>query len=54
MSLIEENKHVIMTIMFPALYRFSKKHWNQTVVALVYNVLQTFVEMNSERFNEQK
>lgn len=52
MSLIEENNAVIMPIMFPALYRISKEHWNQTIVALVYNVLKTFMEMNSKLFDD--
>ena len=52
MSLIEENSGVILPIMFPALYRISKEHWNQTIVALVYNVLKTFMEMNSKLFDE--
>lgn len=52
MSLMEENNHVIMPIMFPALYRISKEHWNQTIVALVYNVLKTFMEMNSKLFDD--
>jgi serine/threonine-protein phosphatase 2A regulatory subunit B' len=52
MSLIEENSNVILTIMFPALYRISKEHWNQTIVALVYNVLKTFMEINSQLFDE--
>lgn len=52
MSLIEENSNVILTIMFPALYRISKEHWNQTIVALVYNVLKTFMEINSKLFDE--
>uniref|UniRef100_A0A182MSC9 Serine/threonine protein phosphatase 2A regulatory subunit n=1 Tax=Anopheles culicifacies TaxID=139723 RepID=A0A182MSC9_9DIPT len=52
MSLIEDNNAVIMPIMFPALYRISKEHWNQTIVALVYNVLKTFMEMNSKLFDE--
>ena len=43
---------VIMPIMFPALYRISKEHWNQTIVALVYNVLKTFMEMNSRLFDD--
>lgn len=51
MSLIEENNQVIMPIMFPALYRISKEHWNQTIVSLVYNVLKNFMEMNSVLFN---
>jgi serine/threonine-protein phosphatase 2A regulatory subunit B' len=52
MSLIEENSTVVLTIMFPALYRISKEHWNQTIVALVYNVLKTFMEINSKLFDE--
>lgn len=52
MSLIEENSNVIMPIMFPSLYRISKEHWNQTIVALVYNVLKTFMEMNSKLFDD--
>ncbi|XP_021944277.1 serine/threonine-protein phosphatase 2A 56 kDa regulatory subunit epsilon isoform isoform X3 [Folsomia candida] len=51
MSLIEENNGVIMPIMFAALYRISKEHWNQTIVSLVYNVLKTFMEMNPDLFN---
>lgn len=41
-----------MPIMFPALYRMSKEHWNQNIVTLVYNVLKTFMEMNSKLFDE--
>lgn len=52
MSLIEENSNVILPIMFPNLYRISKEHWNQTIVALVYNVLKSFMEMNSQLFDE--
>jgi len=52
MSLIEENSNIILPIMFPSLYRISKEHWNQTIVALVYNVLKTFMEMNSILFDQ--
>ncbi|VDN06789.1 unnamed protein product [Thelazia callipaeda] len=52
LSLIEENIDQVMPIMFPALYRISKEHWNQTIVALVYNVLKTFMEMNGKLFDE--
>jgi len=52
MSLIEDNSSVTLPIMFPALYRISKEHWNQTIVALVYNVLKTFMEMNGKLFDE--
>ncbi|XP_076235287.1 serine/threonine-protein phosphatase regulatory subunit widerborst isoform X1 [Calliopsis andreniformis] len=52
MSLIEENNHVIMGIMFPALYKISKEHWNHTIITLVYNVLKTLMEMNNKLFDE--
>ena len=52
LSLIEENSVVIMPLMFPALYRISKEHWNQTIIALVFNVLKTFMEVNSKLFDE--
>ena len=35
-----------------SLCRISKEHWNQTIVALVYNVLKTFMEMNSRLFDD--
>ncbi|XP_076873778.1 serine/threonine-protein phosphatase 2A 56 kDa regulatory subunit alpha isoform [Brachyhypopomus gauderio] len=52
LSLIEENVDKILPIMFGSLYRISKEHWNQTIVALVYNVLKTLMEMNSVLFDE--
>merc|ERR1712062_735625 len=52
MSLIDENSNTILPIMFSCLYRISKEHWNQTIVALVYNVLKTFMEMNSRLFDD--
>ncbi|CAK5027735.1 unnamed protein product [Meloidogyne enterolobii] len=52
LSLIEDCSIHVMPIMFPALYRISKEHWNQTIVALVYNVLKTFMEMNGKLFDE--
>ncbi|CAI4222535.1 unnamed protein product [Auanema sp. JU1783] len=52
LSLIEDTSTQVMPIMFPALYRISKEHWNQTIVALVYNVLKTFMEMNGKLFDE--
>lgn len=51
-SLIEENQAVVMPIMFPALFRVSKEHWNQAILTLVYNVLKTFMEMNSSLFED--
>ncbi|XP_058881294.1 serine/threonine-protein phosphatase 2A 56 kDa regulatory subunit alpha isoform-like isoform X2 [Acipenser ruthenus] len=52
LSLIEENIDKILPIMFGSLYRISKEHWNPTIVALVYNVLKTLMEMNSTLFDD--
>uniref|UniRef100_A0A8C7W3K0 Serine/threonine protein phosphatase 2A regulatory subunit n=1 Tax=Oncorhynchus mykiss TaxID=8022 RepID=A0A8C7W3K0_ONCMY len=58
MSLIEENSSVILPIMFASLYRISKELLAQyrknkvAIVALVYNVLKAFMEMNSTLFDE--
>ncbi|XP_056150283.1 serine/threonine-protein phosphatase 2A 56 kDa regulatory subunit alpha isoform isoform X2 [Lampris incognitus] len=52
LSLIEENIDKILPIMFNSLYQISKEHWNPTIVALVYNVLKTLMEMNSTLFDE--
>lgn len=51
LSLIEEHSAAILPIMFSSLYQISKEHWNQTIVSLVYNVLKTFMEMNTEVFD---
>ena len=37
MSLISDNASVILPIMFPALYKNSKSHWNKTIHGLIYN-----------------
>ncbi|XP_031437024.1 serine/threonine-protein phosphatase 2A 56 kDa regulatory subunit alpha isoform [Clupea harengus] len=52
LSLIEENIDKVLPIMFGSLYRISKEHWNPTIVALVYNVLKSLMEMNSTLFDE--
>jgi serine/threonine-protein phosphatase 2A regulatory subunit B' len=52
MSLISENSNVILPIMFPALYRNSKTHWNKTIHGLIYNAIKLFMEMNQKLFDE--
>ncbi|XP_048840803.1 serine/threonine-protein phosphatase 2A 56 kDa regulatory subunit alpha isoform [Brienomyrus brachyistius] len=52
LSLIEENIDMILPVMFGSLYRISKEHWNSTIVALVYSVLKTMMEMNNTLFDE--
>merc|ERR1712037_750581 len=52
MSLISDNASVILPIMFPALYKNSKSHWNKTIHGLIYNALKLFMEMNSRLFDD--
>ncbi|CAF1034527.1 unnamed protein product, partial [Adineta ricciae] len=52
MSLITENTAVILPIMFPALYKNTKTHWNKTIHGLIYNALKLFMEMNHKLFDE--
>jgi len=52
MSLISDNASTIVPIMFPALYKNSKSHWNKTIHGLVYNALKLFMEMNQKLFDE--
>merc|ERR1719204_813979 len=52
MSLISDNAPTILPIMFPALYRNSKNHWNKTIHGLIYNALKLFMEMNQKLFDE--
>ena len=52
MSLVGDNAAVILPIMFPALYKNSKSHWNKTIHGLIYNALKVFMEMNQSLFDE--
>ncbi len=52
MSLIGDNAAVILPIMFPALYKNSKSHWNKTIHGLIYNALKLFMEMNQKLFDD--
>ncbi|XP_078000818.1 serine/threonine-protein phosphatase 2A 56 kDa regulatory subunit gamma isoform-like isoform X1 [Glandiceps talaboti] len=52
MSLINDNAQVILPVMFPALYKNSKAHWNKTIHGLIYNALKLFMEMNQKLFDE--
>lgn len=52
LSLISDNAQTILPIMFPALYKNSKSHWNKTIHGLIYNALKLFMEMNQKLFDE--
>ncbi|KAI9020091.1 phosphatase 2A regulatory B subunit-domain-containing protein [Phycomyces nitens] len=51
-SLMAENINVIMPIVFPALYKTSKSHWNKTILGLVYTALKLCMEINPVLFDE--
>ncbi|CAO3623217.1 unnamed protein product [Cunninghamella echinulata] len=51
-SLIAENIHIVMPIIFPALYRTSKTHWNKTILGLVYTALKLCMDINPAMFDE--
>jgi len=52
MSLISDNAATIVPIMFPALYKNSRSHWNKTIHGLIYNALKLFMEMNQKLFDD--
>ncbi|KAL7754256.1 serine/threonine-protein phosphatase 2A 56 kDa regulatory subunit delta isoform [Sorochytrium milnesiophthora] len=51
-NLISENVNTILPIMFPALYKNSKSHWNRTIHGLIYTALKLFMEINPKLFDE--
>ncbi|KZT44079.1 protein phosphatase 2A regulatory B subunit [Sistotremastrum suecicum HHB10207 ss-3] len=51
-NLMGDNLSVILPIVFPALYKNSKSHWNRTIHGMVYNALKLFMEINPEMFDE--
>ena len=52
MSLIAENRHTILPIIFEALEKNIKCHWNQAINGLTANVRRMFQEMDAELFEE--
>ena len=51
-NLMNENIESILPIMFPALYKNSKSHWNRTIHGLIYNALKMFMEMSPKLFDD--
>ena len=51
-GLIAENKDVIIPIIFEALEKNMKGHWNQAVHGLSENVRRMFMEMDNDLFEE--
>ncbi|XP_057491123.1 serine/threonine protein phosphatase 2A 57 kDa regulatory subunit B' theta isoform-like isoform X1 [Actinidia eriantha] len=51
-NLIKQNRKVILPIIFPALERNARKHWNQAVQSLTLNVRKIFCDIDLELFEE--
>jgi serine/threonine-protein phosphatase 2A regulatory subunit B' len=51
-SLIAQNRSVILPIIFAALEKNIQSHWNQAVHGLTVNVRKMFLEMDADLFEE--
>ncbi|KAK6928472.1 Protein phosphatase 2A, regulatory B subunit, B56 [Dillenia turbinata] len=51
-NLIKQNRKVILPIIFPALERNARGHWNQAVQSLTLNVRKIFSDTDPELFEE--
>ncbi|KAL8038780.1 hypothetical protein ABFX02_11G130300 [Erythranthe guttata] len=51
-NLIKQNRKVILPIIFPALERNARSHWNQAVQSLTLNVRKIFSDVDPELFEE--
>lgn len=52
LSLVSDNTPVILPLIFPALYRNSKSHWNKTIHGLIYNAMKIFMEIDGPLFDD--
>lgn len=51
-NLIIQNRKVILPIIFPALEKNTRNHWNQAVRSLTLNVRKIFDDLDPELTNE--
>ncbi|XP_042036189.1 serine/threonine protein phosphatase 2A 57 kDa regulatory subunit B' theta isoform-like [Salvia splendens] len=51
-NLIKQNRKVILPIIFPALERNARSHWNQAVQSLTLNVRKIFSDTDPELYEE--
>ncbi|KAK9468822.1 phosphatase 2A regulatory B subunit-domain-containing protein [Lipomyces arxii] len=51
-SLMSENMETILPIMFSALYRNARGHWNRTIHTMVCNAVKMFMELSPALFEE--
>lgn len=51
-NLIKENRKVILPIIFPALEKNARSHWNQAVHSLTLNVRKIFYDLDPDLLKE--
>lgn len=51
-NLIKQHRKVILPIIFPALERNTRNHWNQAVHSLSLNIRKIFYDLDPELFKE--
>ncbi|KAL1366626.1 serine/threonine protein phosphatase 2A 59 kDa regulatory subunit B' eta isoform [Arachis ipaensis] len=51
-SLIKQNRKVILPIIFPALEKNTRNHWNQVVHSLTLNVRKIFYDLDPDLFKD--
>ncbi|KAJ4837320.1 hypothetical protein Tsubulata_048510 [Turnera subulata] len=51
-NLITQNRKVILPIIYPALEKNARSHWNQAVRSLTLNVRKIFEDLDPQLFNE--
>ncbi|EDQ89224.1 uncharacterized protein MONBRDRAFT_37074 [Monosiga brevicollis MX1] len=52
LTLAKENINAIMPIIYPALHKTSKSHWNRAINGLVFNALRTLSECDSTAYDK--
>lgn len=51
-SLVAQNRQVVLPLIFASLERNTRTHWNQAVHGLTVNVRKMFLEMDQELYQE--
>ena len=51
-SLIKQNRKIILPIIFPALEKVCRTHWNQAVQTMTQNVRKIFSDADPDLFEE--
>ncbi|CAO3702672.1 unnamed protein product [Rhizopus stolonifer] len=49
---LSDHIELLMPIVFPSLYKYSKEHWNRTIHGLAYNALQLLMRIDPPLFDE--